>query len=166
MNKRKLLKAYPFLEEVDSSALKVAWEIYKIRPHWLGYGETYADHDVELRLRFICPIDSTWKMVLETINDDIIVSYYSSYGGFSHNHYRRLSTTPIERAVVNAITFMDELMHEKWVVGYRIEDNHPVGLAYRIEEIPNINPNEVHYIRSWLGTYDRNFLEEGSPPIS
>jgi hypothetical protein len=156
MSKRKLLKAYPFLEEVDSFSLGVALAIYKIRPHWLNMGKVgeYKGNKF-LSIEMQSPRHDDWNIHLTT-DIEVTVAYYHTF----HVHFSRGRRT-LETALREAFEFIDDLVREKWLVGFIFNaSGRPQGHAYAIENIPNMKPDEVHYIRSWLGTYDKNLLEE------
>jgi hypothetical protein len=156
MNKGKLLKAYPFLEEVDGCSLEVALAIYKIRPHWISLGKVGEfKGDKFLSIEFQSPKHSDWRIFFNTAQCDVTVVYYHSF----HVHFN-IGRPSLESALRESFEFIDELMREKWVIAYKLLDNGlEYGHAYAVDEISNMNPDVVHYIRSWRGTFDKNLLE-------
>jgi hypothetical protein len=158
MNYRKLLKAYPELAKIDLYSKNVAALFYKSRPHWLGYAapEEYKGR-IFLKIAIPMPNNPDDKgLIINTDSHRVTVFFY----GY-HAHFGGWRGMTAQDAFDGAMKYVDKLRREEYVVGCWVDEEYGVvsGRCYLTEDIETVQPGEISYIRSWLGTYDRNYEE-------
>jgi hypothetical protein len=161
MSKRKLLKAYPFLEEVDSFSIQAALVMYKVRPHWLNYAYlAEREGDKYWNIKIESSFESEHRRILFSSHDyRLTVYYFDWFHGHLYIGERHPKAIDIVRLALEGI---DAYCREEWVIAYTLGEDGRLrsGRGFSSDELDKADLSKYHYITSWLGTYDKNLLEE------
>ena len=151
---RSLFKSYPHLKPMDKYAKKVAQRLFKKYPLWLPYARI-EEHDDQhyLVVAVEAPVNpSKQDLLISTYNHEITICFDRH-----HVHFDRFQTEVFESAVQNAMNHISKILLEEYIVGVLIEDGkYKMARLYTPQTIERIKPNEISYMRSWLGTFDKH----------
>jgi hypothetical protein len=151
---RKILKSYPHLDELNNYSLKVLDLVIKTYPSWGGFaqvGEFKGEKYLEIKIP--APYQPTERdLMITTWNDDLTISF-----DWFHAHYGRWFKTPKE-AFEKAHIFIERILQEDFIVAIKMVDGSWAGSkGYTPSILHEIKEGEVSYIRSWRGTYNRDY---------
>jgi hypothetical protein len=152
--RRKILKTYPHLEELDNYALKIMELLMKTYPSWAALAQVGAYKDEKyLEVNVPAPFEPTLRDLIITTSDDDLTVHFDWY----HAHFGRWYKTPSE-AFDQACIFIDRILREDFIVGIKKVGGKWVSSGgYTPDMLHEIKAGEISYTRSWKGTYNRQF---------
>lgn len=160
MTKGKLLKAYPFLEEVDGFSMQAALGLYKLRPYWLNYAylaEWEGNKFWELKIE--SSFEPERRRIIVNSNDYRLTLYHFDWFHFHYGiskHYPKM-----EDVFRYMFEFIDAYQREEWLVAYNLNGGRiSNGRSFLRNKLNELDLSEFHYLASWHGTFDKNLLDE------
>lgn len=153
--KKWLLNAFPEFAALDHRQRQMADRLLRAFPQWEPYARLAPDahsQEMHFEIRVPAPVprEAALDLLISTERGELTV-YFDEY----HRHFARSSRLPLEESLDNAVAYIRAILNEEIVVGRWI--------AFLAVEIDTIQPGQTPYIRSWRGTYNRQFDPNKTP---
>ncbi len=152
---KRIYTEHPELKRLDKYSKKIAQKVYNMHPEWLLHSRVES-HDDEcfLAIYLQAPIHSSERdMIILTYGQKITV-HFDLY----HGHFGVFQETTIDEAFQEAVTFIEGIFREDIIVAIKMENGTWKGSSLLLAtDVDTVQPSEVTYTRSWLGTYKQNY---------
>lgn len=148
---RKFFETYPHLEGLDNFSKFVALKLFLSFPQWVSYASV-SQRDQSLVVRVPAPVHPVERdLVIFTDGSRITVCF-----DWFHAHFYQYGQKTRLDQFTDAKHFIDAILKEEIVVGIKMQAGYWAGsVSYTPEMLKTIEPGEINYTRSWLGTFDR-----------
>ncbi len=156
------------MNQLDDYAQRFATKLFKAFPEWRQFILAEAPDiftepvagclivKVPTPVKMSSPEFGNW-LLIDTCDEQVTVAF-DRY----HTHFDCFSDVPQEQSFREAVEFIQSLVHEELCLAVTMDGDHYRGsVPFKSNEEPDLSwlssPCERVYIRSWKGTFDREY---------
>jgi hypothetical protein len=151
---RKFLKLYPELSDLDKFSRRFAERLFNVFPHWVACAHV-EDKGQFLIVEVSAPVaPSERDLTVSTDAWRITIGF-----DVHHVHVYRFSQLTDSECIARGIEFVHSILAENLIAGVRVnkEGRETYSKFYSPDMLSGIQPGDVSYTCSWLGTYSRSY---------